>query len=245
MYKVLLVDDEPVIIDGLRRVVDWDAFGCEVAGVAYDTAAGAAAIRALSPDILLTDIKMPGEDGLMMIAALKSEYPDMQVTVISGYSDFSYMQRAIALGVCRYILKPTKMAEIEEALHEMTARLDRQHPQPEEDDDKSASSFVVRTALSYIETHCVDKITLPDVAAQCYVSQWHLSKLLNRMTEKNFYDLLNEARIRRAKELLDDPKLRVSDICVMVGYTDPPHFSRIFKKLTGMSANEYRNRFAQ
>ena len=74
-----------------------------------------------------------------------------------------------------------------------------------------------------------------------YVSQWHLSKLLNRYTENSFYDILNSFRIKAAKELLTDPSLRIGDIGEMVGYADTAHFARVFKKLVGMSANEYRN----
>ena len=79
------------------------------------------------------------------------------------------------------------------------------------------------------------------MADACYVSQWHLSKLLNRYTKKSFYDLLNTRRVQAAKELLSDPKLRIGDIGEMIGYADPAHFARVFRKIAGMSANEYRN----
>ena len=83
---------------------------------------------------------------------------------------------------------------------------------------------------------------MQDVADNCYVSDWHLSKLLNKHTEKSLYDLLNAARIRGAKNFLKDPSLKIGDIAALVGYADIGHFSRVFKKMTGMGANEYRNR---
>ena len=95
--------------------------------------------------------------------------------------------------------------------------------------------------MAYIEKHYSEKLTLQEVAETCYVSQWHLSKLLNKYAGQSFYDILNKVRISTAKELLKDPSLRVGDIGMMVGYMDNAHFSRIFKKLTGCSANEYRN----
>ena len=101
MYKVVLVDDESIIVEGLRQVVDWPAFRCQVAGVAQDAVSGAQAIRQHRPDILFTDIKMPGEDGLTMLAGLKGEFPRMQIAVLTGYRDFEYAQRAIRLGVAR------------------------------------------------------------------------------------------------------------------------------------------------
>ena len=105
----------------------------------------------------------------------------------------------------------------------------------------NSASFVVKQAVAYMEQNYQKKLTLQDVADQCYVSQWHLSKLLNRYAEKSFYDILNGIRIQKAKELLKDPSLKIGDISEMVGYADTAHFARTFKKLEGMSANEYRN----
>ena len=64
----------------------------------------------------------------------------------------------------------------------------------------------------------------------------------NAVKEKSYYDLLNSVRIEKAKELLADPSLKIGDIVDLVGYSDSGHFSRTFKKLTGLSANEYRSR---
>lgn len=66
---------------------------------------------------------MPGADGLALLAAVRSEFPDMQVTILSGFPDFEYAQRAIGLGVVRYVLKPSKMHELEEALAVMVENL--------------------------------------------------------------------------------------------------------------------------
>lgn len=71
--------------------------------------------------------------------------------------------------------------------------------------------------------------------------EWHLSKLLNKHTGQNFSIALNKARIAEAKELLKDPAKRIYDIAEEVGFQDLAHFSRVFKKLEGISANEYRN----
>ena len=242
----VLIDDENIIVEGLRRVIKWADYGCEVVGTASGAEEGAALIRKLQPHILFTDIRMPGADGLTMLAALRSEFPDMQVTVLTGYQDFSYAQQAIRLGVTRFLLKPSKMDEIKEALVTMTTRLDAQsqlrHQEEEpEEEQHGAGSFIVNQAMAYIEEHYAEKLTLQAVADCCYVSQWHLSKLLNRHTGQSFYDILNTARIQKAKELLLDPRLKIGEIGERVGYADTAHFARTFKKQEGMSANEYRN----
>ncbi len=246
MYKVVLIDDEAVIVEGLKRAIDWAGYGCEVVGTAFSASQGTEAIRAHAPDILFTDIKMPDTNALIMLAGLRSEFPDMQVTVLTGYRNFEYAQEAIRLGVTRLLLKPSKMEEINEALETMIAVLEKDKAaggaDAPPDDEYSANSFIVRQAICYLEKNFADKITLQGIAEHCYVSQWHLSKLLNKHTGKSFYDLLNTARIRAAKRLLTDPKLKIGDICELVGYADTGHFSRVFKKVEGVSANEYRNR---
>lgn len=249
MFRVVIIDDEPVIAEGLKKVVRWAEYDCEVAATANDALSGAETIRRIKPDILFTDIRMPGPDGLAMLAGLRSEFPDMLVTVLTGYGDFAYAQEAIRLGVCRYLLKPSKMAEIHEALAFMTAQLRRRedHTVPAETEpkkDPGADNYIIRHALSVMEDHYAEKLTLQDVADRCYVSQWHLSKLLNRFEKHSFYDILNEIRIRKAKELLKNPRLKISEISELVGYADPAHFAKIFKKITGISANEYRRTFA-
>lgn len=242
MYRVVLIDDENMIVEGLRRVIRWNDYRCEVVGTASDAEEGARLIRKLQPHILFTDIRMPGQDGLSMVAGLRSEFPDMQVAILTGYRDFSYAQEAIRLGVTRFLLKPSKMEEIKEALTAMTERLDKQQTDPpEEETVQSASSFIVNQAMHYMEENYQQKLTLQEVAEKCYVSQWHLSKLLNRYAEKSFYDILNMIRIQKAKTLLADPKLKIGQISELVGYADTAHFARTFKKLEGMSANEYRN----
>ena len=238
MYKVVIVDDEPIIVEGLSRLLPWERYGCEVAGTAHDGNEGLEMIRMEKPDILFSDIAMPGMDGLTMIAALKSEFPEMQISILTGYRDFDFCQKALRLGVARFLLKPSNMEELEEALRTMTERCGKREPSEQTD---NASGFIVRNAVAYMEEHYQEKLTLNKVADQIYVSQWHLSKLLNKQEGKNFSEILNQIRISKAKELLKDPALRIADIAEMVGFVEVAHFSRVFKRVAGISANEYRN----
>jgi YesN/AraC family two-component response regulator len=246
MYRVVLVDDEQMILQGLMRVIPWEEHGCRVAGTAGDGLEGMALIKKLQPDILFTDIRMPNLDGLKMIAALKSEFPNLEIAVLTAYRDFEYARQAITLGVCRYLLKPSKMDELREAIRHMTGALDRRAglESPEAPEGEAAGSFVVKSALQYLEQHCCEHITLSQVADQVFVSQWHLSKLINRHTGKNFFDLVNQLRVKKARELLRDPKLRVHEVAEMVGYADVAHFSKNFKRLTGKSPVEYRTQLS-
>jgi AraC-like DNA-binding protein len=90
--------------------------------------------------------------------------------------------------------------------------------------------------------HFTSKLTLGDVAQQCYVSSWHLSKLLNQYTGRGFFEIVNIIRLGRARTLLEETGRKVQDISEEVGFQDVAHFSRIFKTYTGCSPKEYRER---
>ena len=271
MLKVVIIDDEPIIVEGLSKSIPWNQWGCEVVATAESGEDGRETITNHEPDILISDICMPGIDGLTMIAGLRSEHPDMEISILTGYRDFEYAREAIRLGVTRFLLKPSKMDEIREALDVMVENLAQKgitpegrpsvedgnniKPQDMEVDEEGnivyseqgvaveneASSFLVNNAIAYIEQNYQNKLRLVDVADHVYVSQWHLSKLLNRFKEQSFSEILNSIRIDKAKELLKNPALRIGDIAEMVGFIDMAHFSRVFKKTAGLSANEYRN----
>ena len=258
MYKVMIVDDEPIIVEGLSRSIAWDKWNCKVVATAHDGLEGKKSIEEYRPDIIFMDINMPEMDGLSMIAAIKSQFPNLQICVLTGFRDVEYAREAIRLGVTRFLLKPSNMDELEEAISAMCANLKKKAITGEEetassensegqaaaDEDKkesASSSFIVKNALTYIEENYKQKLTLGEVAEKTYDSQWHLSKLLNRHTGQSFSDILNHTRIEHAKELLKDPSLRIGDISEQVGFLDLAHFSRVFKKQEGVSANEYRN----
>lgn len=257
MLRVVLVDDEQTILSGLERAIDWQKYDCEVVGTAGDGLEGVALCRREKPDILITDIRMPNMDGLAMIAALKSEFPNLQISVLTAFRDFEYAQRAIRLGVMRYLLKPSKMAELSEAIDAMVARcraLGVTHDLPEtvmeqasqpaqegvDAEASEASCFVLNAAMDYIRAHCCQSIRLQDVADATYVSQWHLSKLINRHMNQSFLDIVNNLRIEKAKTLLREPSLKVHEVSDLVGFSDVAHFSKTFKRLCGKSPAEYR-----
>ena len=244
MYRVVLIDDEMLILRGLSTVIPWEEMGCAVVGTATNGQAGLELIRSQKPDILFTDIRMPNMDGLAMLAALGSEFPRMQTAVLTAYRDFDYARQAITLGVCRYLLKPSDLNELKETVQAMVRKLDLMPvtEAAQEEENPEACNFIVSAALDYIRENCMQQhLSLSTVADHVYVSQWHLSKLLNRETGKNFFELLGSMRIEKAKILLKTPGMQIQDIAEQTGYTDVAHFSRNFKKYTGQTPGEYRN----
>ena len=123
--KVLIVEDEVLVREGLKSVIGWDKLGMEVVG---DAANGSHALEIYErerPDIVLTDIRMPVMDGLELIARIREEDKKTGIVILTCYEEFGYLQEALRMGVSDYILKlKMKPAEIEAAMAKVKKKLD-------------------------------------------------------------------------------------------------------------------------
>lgn len=112
LVRMLIVDDEPVICEGLRYTIDWAEYGVQVVGVAYDGKEALQRVQEHHVDLVLSDIRMEGMDGMQLAEQLKHQFPKVRVIMISGYEDFAYARQAIRLGVSDYLLKPVDIEEL-------------------------------------------------------------------------------------------------------------------------------------
>lgn len=114
--KVLLADDEPVILRGLRKLLYWNELGLEIVGEAYDGAELMKMIGATSPDLIISDISMPKYSGIDVIREIHEKYPGIKVVFISAFRDFAYAQDALHYGAIGYLVKPVNRSQLEEAV---------------------------------------------------------------------------------------------------------------------------------
>ena len=124
MYTLLIADDEPLIRNGVKKIIDWESLGFSRIFMAEDGVEALEIIRQNKVDLVLTDIAMPFMTGLELSEILAKEFPQIHVVILTGYEDFEYAQQSVDLGVKNYILKPVgaetlynKMKKICEALH--------------------------------------------------------------------------------------------------------------------------------
>ncbi|MDD9272167.1 response regulator [Paenibacillus sp. GCM10023248] len=116
MYKLLLVDDEEDVREGVVREVDWEAIGFEVIDKAENGREALELVERLLPDVVVTDIQMPFMNGLQLAEAVRERYPTIKLIILTGHDEFEYAQRAIKLHIDEYVLKPFSAQELINAL---------------------------------------------------------------------------------------------------------------------------------
>lgn len=134
MYKILLVDDEPMVIHGLCRQIDWESYNLVLAGTAETGESALSILKEKRIDILFTDICMPKMDGLALISEARQQNPLIRSVIISSHADFCYAKKALLLGVENYLLKPIAQTELDRTLKKTIDNLDRNYIQRDEID---------------------------------------------------------------------------------------------------------------
>lgn len=117
--RVLIVDDESYVLDGLKNMIRWEDLGIDEIVTSRDGRQAWELFQSRKPDLLLTDIYMPGMNGLELVKLVRQQDADVPVVILSGYGEFSYAKEAIQLNVSQYILKPAVFMEIETVLKEV------------------------------------------------------------------------------------------------------------------------------
>lgn len=135
MVKVVIADDEVRICQLIQALVDWEGLGLEISGIAHNGLEALEMVKTYQPDILVTDIRMPGCSGLELIERAKEDMPALEMIIISGYAHFEYAQQAIKYGVGDYLLKPISKAELTATLQKLGDRVREQRKNAQNEEE--------------------------------------------------------------------------------------------------------------
>ena len=125
MYRILLVDDEILVRDAIKKNIDWAGLDCELTGICENAQQAAEFVKQHPVDIVLTDILMPYMDGMELSHFLHDHYPDVVIVIFSGFGEFEYAKKAIQYNVSEYLLKPVTAVELTEVLNRMKEKVDQ------------------------------------------------------------------------------------------------------------------------
>ena len=158
--------------------------------------------------------------------------------IVTSLISFEYCQRALRYGAKDYLLKPVRSSDI---LNMLITAADSIEGVPEEAPEEAIDkNNVVERAVGYMQDNYYKNLRLNDVAEKVGISAGYLSTLISRNKDRVFVDLLNEIRIERACTYLEQGTLKTYEIAYKVGFQDEKYFSKVFKKIMGMTPAEYR-----
>ncbi|MDQ8739052.1 response regulator [Paenibacillus sp. LHD-38] len=125
MYRVLIADDEPWVAYGITKLIDWESLGFTIIGEAFDGLSALAFIMEHKPDVVISDIRMPGLDGIQLMDHVLKEGIATEVVFVSGYSEFEYAQKALQLGAFDYLLKQIEKPKLLETMTRLADKLNK------------------------------------------------------------------------------------------------------------------------
>lgn len=249
MYTVLLVDDEPVVLETERRIISERIKDFKVIGEKYNVKSAMEYCMLNKPDVVLTDIKMPVKAGTELIRYLmeNEEYNSICIA-ISGYTDFRYVHDAFMFGAMDYLLKPIEPGKMEELFLRIKKVLDEK---------KRSDSVLKRETMAYsppsernmltsictyLEKNIADDNSIMAICTRFGITQPYLSKMFKECLGKTYNEYLTDIRITKAKELLcSEPHPLIGAIAQKVGFRDQFYFSKVFKSLTGYTPRDFKN----
>jgi len=251
MYKVILLDDEQWSLHDLERLIPWEEHGFGIVmsttkpWEAYDF------ILENSPDLLITDIRMPGLTGTELTRNLRKQGSDIEIVIVSGYSDFEYARQAISDGVAEYSLKPVKATQLIDILEQLQAKIEEKNTikgilqeidAPGNEKEVKWNHDQFDKMIRYIDEHFAEQLRLKELASQYYLNANYCCSLFKKYLGITFSRYVSHLRIEKAKSLLHEGRYSISEIADKVGCRDYSYFNKLFKKITGVTPKAFKKK---
>jgi len=238
MLDILLVDDEPEILESLRDTL-LEHFGqfYNIMTTPYSSDA-MEIIKTNEIDILITDIKMPEFTGFDLAKVAREFNPDTRIVLLTSFSDFDYAHNAIKIGCDDYILKTCTDKELIDSIKKLTSSENAAG-----EHDENLMERVTTHVEAYIMEHLAEDLSLQNLSDAVYYNPNYLARLFKKHTGKSLTDFILSARINKAKELLQETRLKIYEIASQVGFENTIYFNRVFKKKAGLTPTMYRRKW--
>jgi two-component system response regulator YesN len=243
MYKILIVDDEPIVRKGICKMVPFHDLKISEVFQAENGAEALQIFKDNEIDICLLDINMPKMDGLEFAKQAKDIKKNVKIAFITGYDYFDYALQAIKVGADDYLLKPFSRKDVTALIKKIVSSLDEAKVAKEINSEEVKDFGYKREILDYFdELYLEEDFTLQVLAEHLGLSSGYLSGLFKSYFSEPFQDYLLRRRIEKAKVLLLSTDLRNYEIADQIGFSDPNYFSTRFKKQTGYSPKQYKEK---
>lgn len=214
MLKVFLVEDEFVVREGIKNNIDWKSHGYDFCGEASDGELAFPMIQKLKPDIVITDIRMPFMDGLVLSRLIKKELPWIEIIILTGYEEFEYAKEAIKIGVAQYLSKPINGDDLLKEVDALAIKIEEKRRESEIREkymkDMAENTLQERKDLfQYLVTGAKSVPELLEIAAKLHIdlsSLWYNIVLVKMQSLERAHDEYsgNLVEIEQRMAKLDD-----------------------------------------
>lgn len=267
MLKVMLVDDEPLIRQGMKLIIDWEAYGYEIAAEAENGFEALDILQKKEIDLVFADLKMPEMSGIEFMQRVR-EYEEkeygrrkMQFVVLTGYADFHYAKQAIRLSVRDYLLKPVREEELICLLGQFRAECLRRQDtseerkegngaEPKDGEKKDADVWseqemkktgdLLEDVEQYILENYDQNISLKSLGEQFFINNVYLGQIFKKKFGIAFRDYLNRVRMEQAAALLESTDDKIYAIAEKVGFSNVDYFINKFIQEKNITPRRYR-----
>lgn len=239
MYQVYLVDDDAVILDEMVTAIPWQDNGFQVAGWCTNPQRALAEIDSLSPQVVFSDLRMPGLNGLSLLAALKERQIDCETVMVSAYGEFEDTRSFFRLEGFDYILKPIQLDDVQIVLERLGRRLLQKGTDTGEAEE-SAANPAFQALVAHLSKNYKKRYTLEKLGKKFNLSPNYICNLFAKNHHTTFSRFVTDLRMKEARRLMQDDSLALKEIAINCGYSDYYHFFKVFKEYYGVSPTLYR-----
>ncbi len=237
MYKVYVVDDDPMILDEIVANIPWLDNGFEVAGQSSDPILALTEIISIKPQLILSDLKMPRLSGIELMGKVKEAGIDCEYIMLSAYSNFEASRDFFRQHGFDYLLKPVDQQETQIVLERLSAYLSTKKYSVSLENQNIAPSFL--NMISYIEENFNKKQNLDMLSKRFGLSTNYICNLFSKHYNTTLTRFLTKIRMENAVKLIEERSMTFKQIALECGYSDYYYFCRVFKEYYGSSPSSY------
>lgn len=248
MLKVIIVEDEYYVRQGMIKTIPWEEFECEIIGEASNGKMGVEVIQKLKPDVVIADIEMPILNGIDMMGELRRKGCTSYFIFLTAHQKFTYVHEALKMAAIDYLLKPVNHKELEQSIRKILVRFKKYNEDKLEEFEGSYegvtvenNNLYIKQAISYVRKNYANEISVESITQHLAISEAYFCRLFKKETGYTFGQYLANYRMHVAAGLLKNFPLKVYEVAYQVGYADTNYFSVIFKKIMGVTPKEYQD----
>ena len=240
--NVIVVEDERLIAKNIAKHIEQDNPHFKVVRIFSNGADAWEYIEQTPPHVVFTDISMPIMNGIELAGRIYESKDFIKCVILTGYADFNYAQSALRYGVDDYLLKPINPEELSNTLTKIEHQLiaDSGDIASAKGESSLPPDEISNLVKEYVKSHYQEDISLGTIASDLGFSPSYLTKVFNKTEGITPSVYIRDYRMNLAKQLLAEENSSVNAVAEAVGYSDPFHFSKVFKAACGCSPSEYK-----